>query len=159
MVENRLDDVDTGILDVLQDDARNISTEEIGNRVGVSASTVRNRMKQLEDDGVLVAYQPVIDYRKAGYPFQVLLVCTAPPGNDEVYSELLDLYGVVSVRQTLTSRRNLHVQTVGTDASDILRSTNAVAQLGVEVERTDIVRQVLHRPFNHLHLGDNRNPG
>lgn len=61
-----LDDTDKAILYLLQHDARGITTTEMGDRVGVSASTVRNRIENLEERNVLRGYHPVVDYDKAG---------------------------------------------------------------------------------------------
>lgn len=44
-----LDRTDKAILHVLQDDARNVTTEAIGERVGLAASTVANRLSALEE--------------------------------------------------------------------------------------------------------------
>lgn len=48
-----LDDVDRSILYMLQQDARNSTAQDIADRAGVSASTVRNRIDQLEADGII----------------------------------------------------------------------------------------------------------
>lgn len=47
-----LDNVDRGILHELQYEARNRTAKEIADRVAMSASTVRNRITELEDDGI-----------------------------------------------------------------------------------------------------------
>lgn len=44
-----LDGIDEGILYLLQRDARRITTKEMTEQVGVSASTVRNRIDRLEE--------------------------------------------------------------------------------------------------------------
>ena len=48
-----LDDVDKGIRYFLQEDARGFTTQEMGERVGVSASAVRNRIEACEVSGVV----------------------------------------------------------------------------------------------------------
>ncbi len=63
MVHN-LDDVDRGILHALQQNAREVTAAEMGDLVGTSASTVRNRIDYLED-GVIRGYHPELDYGSA----------------------------------------------------------------------------------------------
>ena len=80
-----LDNVDRGIFFHLQRDARNTTTQEIAETVGVSASTVRNRIEALEDGGIIKGYHPEIDYEAANLPLRVLFVCTAPPTEQSEY--------------------------------------------------------------------------
>jgi len=63
--EATLDEVDRGILFVLQRDARNITIQEITKKVEVSASTVRNRISKLEDTDIIEGYSPQINYEQA----------------------------------------------------------------------------------------------
>ncbi|PSP52404.1 hypothetical protein BRC67_04665 [Halobacteriales archaeon QH_3_68_24] len=69
-----LDNVDRGILYMLQEDARNTTSEDIADKTGVSASTIRNRLERLEDDGVIRGYHPEIDYEAANLPLRVMFV-------------------------------------------------------------------------------------
>ncbi|UPV77100.1 winged helix-turn-helix transcriptional regulator (plasmid) [Halorussus limi] len=53
MSDFALDEVDRGILFALQRDARNTTIDEIPSNVEVAASTVRNRISNLEEAGVI----------------------------------------------------------------------------------------------------------
>ena len=147
-----LDNVDRGILHLLQLDARHTPAQAIGDKTGVSPSTVRNRIEQLEADGVITGYQPSINYEAANFPLQVLFVITAPPTErTEAVENLLDIKGVVDVRETLTGRRNVYVEAVGTTTSDITRMTDAIHELGLNIESSDILKQQRRQPFDHFH--------
>jgi len=146
-----LDDVDRGILHLLQREARHTTSQEIADRVGVSASTVRNRIDALEATGVIMGYHPEIDYEEAGYPLRTLFVVTAPPTErDKAVKDLLEINGVVDVSETLTGVRNIHVETVGTSTRDMVRITNAIHELGMKIESSEILRQRRVQPFNHF---------
>lgn len=146
-----LDQIDRGILHLLQMDARHTTAKEIGDKTGVSPSTVRNRIDRLEADGVITGYQPLIDYEAANLPLQVLFVVTAPPTErTEVVEQLMEIKGVVEVRETLTGRRNIYVETVGTNTEDVTRMTDAIHDLGLEIESSDIMKQRRSRSFNHF---------
>lgn len=147
-----LDNVDRGILHLLQLDARHSTAQEIGDKTGVSPSTVRNRIEQLEADGVITGYKPTIDYEAANLPLQVLFVITAPPAErTEVVEDILDIKGVVDVRETLTGRRNLYVEAVGTTTSDVTRMTDTIHDMGLNIESSDILKQHRRQPFDHFH--------
>jgi len=47
--------------------------------VSVSASTIRNRINQLEDDGMIKGYHPEIEYEAANLPLQITFVLSAQP--------------------------------------------------------------------------------
>ena len=147
-----LDNVDRGILHLLQVDARNTTAQEIAEKTGVSASTVRNRIDQLEADGVIKGYHPELDYEAANLPLRVLFIVTAPPTErSEFVEKLLDIKGVVDVRETLTGRRNIHAEVVGTSTSDITRMTDLIHELGLEIDSSEIMRQRQVQPFDHFH--------
>lgn len=153
MVE--LDNVDRGILHELQVDARNRTAQEIADKVDTSASTVRNRIDQLEADGIIEGYHPKIDYEAASLPLQALFICTAPPTERaEMVDQILDIRGIVDVRETLTGRRNLYVEAVGTGTSDTVRITNALHEIGLSIENTEIISQRRVQPFNHFFFTD-----
>lgn len=148
-----LDDVDRGILYLLQREARTTTTKEIADMVGVSPSTVRNRIDQLESSGVIRGYHPEIDYEAAGLPLQVLFICTAPATErSELAQKVLEVRGVIELREMTTGRRNIHVEVVGTSTADITRITDAIHELGLEIETTELVKQRRIQPFNHFHF-------
>ncbi|MBI2963089.1 MAG: Lrp/AsnC family transcriptional regulator [Deltaproteobacteria bacterium] len=60
-----LDDIDLGILSVLQENCRT-SLAKIGEQVGLSAPSVIERVKKLEDSGVIRGYHAILDARRLG---------------------------------------------------------------------------------------------
>ena len=146
-----LDNVDRGILFELQRDARNTTAQNIADRVGVSPSTVRNRIEHLEDTGVIEGYFPKIDYEAANLPLQVLFVGTSPADvRTEMVEQVLNIRGVVEVRETLTGRRNLFIEVVADNTADMVRISDAIHDLGLSVESSEILRQRRVQPFNHF---------
>ena len=148
-----LDNVDRSILYMLQRDARNTTAQEIADRAGVSASTVRNRIDQLEADGVIRGYHPEIDYEAANLPLQVTFVVSASPKKLDEYSEKIrGVQGVIDVREMLTGRRNIHVDVVGTSTAELTRITDSIHDIGVEIESSEMMRRRHVQPFNHFFL-------
>lgn len=148
-----LDDVDRSILYLLQRDARNTTAQEIADKVGVSASTVRNRIERLEADGIVKGYHPEIDYEAANLPMQVTFVVSVPPTElSELSEQIRGIKGVIDVREMLTGRRNVHADVVGTSTSDVTRITDAIHDIGVEIESSEMLRRRHVQPFNHFFL-------
>ncbi len=150
-MDNRLDEIDRGILHMLQLEARETTAQEIADTVGVSPSTVRNRIGQLEADGIIRGYHPEIDYEAANFPLQVLFICSAPPTErTELAEEVMDVHGVVDLRELMTGKRNIHVDVVGTSTRDVTRITNAIHALGLQIDSSELLQQRRRQPFDHF---------
>jgi len=146
-----LDAVDRGILHALQENAREATAAEMAEAVGVSASTVRNRIDRLESAGVIRGYHPDIDYERAGFQLHVFVLCRVPPAErSALAAELLELSGVVRVRELLTGTETLHVEAVATESAAVDDLLTDITDLGVEVVSSDIVRATHVQPFNHF---------
>lgn len=148
--ESELDDVDRGILHMLQKDARNNTTREIGEAVGVSAGTVRNRIEKLEEANVIRGYLPDINYEKAGYQLVILFTCTATDPSESLAEDVLDLHGVVTVRKLLAGEENYHVEVVGTDTDDVSQIANSIRDCGLEIVRSEVLDEEYVQPFDHF---------
>jgi len=61
-----MDEKDKKIIEALRENSRTPFTE-IAQRIGVSESTIRNRVQALENDGVIKKYTILVDPSKMGY--------------------------------------------------------------------------------------------
>lgn len=148
MSSNVLDDVDRGILYALQRDARNTTTRDIGEQVGVTASTVSNRIAHLEADGIITDYYTVLDYDRAGFPLHVLITGTAPIVEREALAQrALDIPGVVSVRELMVGEGNIRIETVGQSNDDITRIVTELSEMGVSISDEVLVRNQYYHPL------------
>jgi Lrp/AsnC family leucine-responsive transcriptional regulator len=66
------DDIDRKILGLLQEDAR-ISYAELGRRVGLTTPAVIERVRKLEDGGIISGYRADIDTAKIGLPITAFI--------------------------------------------------------------------------------------
>lgn len=67
-----LDDLDRRLLQQLNRDARQ-SFRDLARELEVSTSTVSNRVKRLEERGVVTGYIPVVDQRSVGFDLPVVV--------------------------------------------------------------------------------------
>ena len=74
-----LDDTNRQILNLLQEDAR-LSYSEIGRRVGLTAPAVAERVRRLEEAGIITGYHAAVDPAALGYPVTVYIHVTANDG-------------------------------------------------------------------------------
>ena len=68
-----LDDTDRSIIEVLERDART-SLRRIAEEVDVSLGTVSNRVKKLEETGVIKDYRVILDSEKVGWNLNVVIL-------------------------------------------------------------------------------------
>lgn len=65
-----IDDIDRKILYALSEDAR-LSVERVAERVNLSATPVRRRIRQLEEGGIIRRYTVDLDMKACGYGLQL----------------------------------------------------------------------------------------
>lgn len=146
-----LDEVDRGILHMLQQDARETTAAAMAEETGVSASTVRNRIAHLEAEGVIDSYVPHLDYERAGYQHHMVITCHAPVGKRaEVVEDVMETNGVVTVREMMTGRANIRVEAIGEHSDKVDRITERLNELDLEIRSIDLVKRVRVQPFNHF---------
>ena len=66
------ENLDQKILNALLDDGR-ASLRSLGEDLDVSVTTVSNHISNLEDDGVIKGYAPIVDYSELGYDVTAIL--------------------------------------------------------------------------------------
>ncbi len=67
-----LDEIGRKILAELQENGR-IPFSELGRRVGLSTPAVMDRVRRLEDAGVIAGYRAEVDHSKMGYPIAAFI--------------------------------------------------------------------------------------
>jgi len=93
----KLDDIDFKIINVLQEDSR-LSFNKIASKLGISVGTAYNRIKNLEDKGVLKGYTVLIDPFKLGYTMTALILIQAEGAHIvDVENEIAKNDDVISV--------------------------------------------------------------
>ena len=152
MDEDPLNNLDRRILHLLQVDARGATDTSIASETDVTGTTIHNRIKQLEEQGVILGYNPEINYEQAGYPMRVLFICsTELSQRSEMAEKVLDVRGVVNVREMLAGEENLHVEVVAEGTSDVKESTQQLDDLGLRIITSNILAEEHVQPWNHFH--------
>lgn len=80
---------------MLEHDGR-VSIRAIAQQVGLSSPAVADRIKRLEDDGVLLGYRAVVNPAKVGLPLMVIIRLDTPAQRyKEVVALLSSMRGIV----------------------------------------------------------------
>lgn len=152
MNDDSLNNLDRRILHLLQIDARGASDTDIADETDVTGTTIHNRIQKLEDQGVILGYNPEINYEQAGYPMRVVFICSTDLSRrSEMAEQALEVRGVVNVREMLAGEENLHVEVVAETTSDVKESTKQLDGLGLQIISSNILADEHNQPWNHFH--------
>ena len=105
--ETTLDSTDWQILRELQQDGR-LSYHELGRRVNLSAPAAAERVRKLEDRGVIAGYSAQINPTKVGLPLLAFIQLHCDPGkcllktsSADEYPEILEIHKLSGAHCTL----------------------------------------------------------
>ncbi len=141
--------LDHDIIEELRRDGR-ASLRTVAERLGVSTSTVSHRVKQMEAQGIITGYKPVIDYAKLGYRLTAITKIKAkgtriPDIVDELVREemLVDVYEITGDYDVLVIGKFLDEDMMNREIKRILshpeiESTNTSIVLSVAKEGGDL---------------------
>lgn len=146
-----LDDVDRGILQLLQRDARNSTAVDMAEQIGVSDGTVRNRIDNLEERDIIEGYVPLVNYANAGFQLQIKITCSSRIVDREAHAqEALQIEGVTEVNELMTGQENIEITAVAPTQDDLTRIASSLDEQGVNVESEKLIRHHYFRPFDHF---------
>jgi Lrp/AsnC family leucine-responsive transcriptional regulator len=106
-LETSLDSTDWQILRELQRDAR-LSYNELGRRVNLSAPAAAERVRKLEDRGIITGYAAQVDPAKIGLPLLAFIQLHCDPGkcllktsSADEFPEILEIHKLSGAHCTL----------------------------------------------------------
>ena len=96
---NGLDAVDWRLVELLQEDAR-LSYAELGRRVSLSPPAVAERVRRLEEEGVVTGYHAEVDVARLGFPMQaVIRIIASARMSDQVARQVQEIPEVLECQQ------------------------------------------------------------
>lgn len=147
-MRDSIDEVDEQIIYYLTQDARHTSAPDIAEKVDVSAPTVRNRIRRLEEEGLIEGYHAHVNYERAGSLLTNLFQCSSSSSNrQKLAQQVLDVPGVINVREVMTGKGDLRIKAVGRDTDDLTRISQDITALGLEIDDEDLIHREYFRPY------------
>jgi len=105
------DTIDAQLLGLLKENSR-LSFADLGRRINLSPSAVRERVQKLEDVGVIKKYDIQIDYKKLGYGLEAFILLKVFPGSlKDVLKKIIE-FPEVKEAHRITGNQNLHLKVV-----------------------------------------------
>lgn len=107
----QLDSLNWKILDCLQVNARQ-SNVEIGRKVGISSPAVSERIKKMEDAGIIQSYNTLVSPFETGYQLKALITLRAFMGMLKPFLEKVQTYNEVINCYRITGNENIVMEVV-----------------------------------------------
>jgi Lrp/AsnC family transcriptional regulator, leucine-responsive regulatory protein len=106
-----LDDLNWKILKCLQENARQ-SNSEIGRQVGITSPAVSERIKKMEDAGIIQSYDATISPYEIGYQLKAIITLRAFMGMLKPFMEKVKTYDEVLNCYRITGNENFVMEVV-----------------------------------------------
>ena len=84
-----MDRINLRIIRELSLDAR-VSYSKLAKKVHLSAPAVAERVKKLEDEGVITGYRPIINLEKLGLPIRALIECEVHKASERKLNDVVN---------------------------------------------------------------------
>jgi Lrp/AsnC family leucine-responsive transcriptional regulator len=144
----RLDEIDWHILEELQRDGR-ISYSELGRRVSLTAPAVADRVRRLEEAGVITGFRAEVDAARLGYPITAFIRwtangsdCAALGGIAKDIPEILECHRITG--------ETSYILKVGTTSVGHLEELlDRLMPHGSTITSVVLSSSVVHRPIRH----------
>jgi Lrp/AsnC family leucine-responsive transcriptional regulator len=107
----KIDALNWNILNCLQENAR-MSNAEIGRRVGISSPAVNERVKKMEDAGVITGYKTLISPFETGYQLKAIITLRAFMGKLMPFLSKVKEYDEVLNCYRITGNENIVMEVV-----------------------------------------------
>lgn len=123
------DETDLAIIEELQRDGR-VSVSELGRRIGLSQPATTERVKRLEDKGVISGYRAIIDTTRLGLGMMAIIrVRTTYEHIERCLKQFAQMPQVIEVHR-LTGEDCFHLKVVVPTPAQLETIVDAVARYG-----------------------------
>ncbi len=149
-----MDDIDRRILRELQYNAR-ITNAELAERVGLSPSPCWNRVRSLEQQGVIEKYITIFNQAQIGLPDTVIIEVTLEHHDDEIlrkFAEALEKLPEVVESYLMTGEYDffIKVAVAGTAGYEAFLREKLYKIPGIRHSRTSFTLRCLKRTYSIL---------
>ncbi|MEM9144196.1 MAG: Lrp/AsnC family transcriptional regulator [Bacteroidota bacterium] len=142
-METKLDELNWKILGRLQRNARE-SFADIGRQVGLSAPAVAERVKKMEDTGILLGYRALVSHSHTGHQLKAIITLRAFMGKLKPFLGMVDSLEEVLNCYRITGNENIVMEVILKDQFHLETFIDTLIQYGET--RTHIV--LSHVVFN-----------
>jgi len=128
-LNNKIDDLNWRILKLLQENSR-LSMSNIGREVGLTPPAVAERVKKMEDLGILEGFNAKVSYNLAGYQLKAIITLRAFMGKLKPFLEMVKTLEEVINCYRITGDENIIMEVVLKDQTHLERLIDELIRYG-----------------------------
>lgn len=153
--ERLLDRIGLEILSALQEDGR-ITFSELGKRVGLSSPAISERVRRMEEAGIIKGYRAIVDPEKMGYPITAAIRLSASRERQEELLDFLLERKEVLLCERVTGADSYLLKVIVTNVSHLEALLDSLSKFGQPVTSIVLSVPIDYRPIQKWHNGDER---
>ena len=151
--ERLLDRIGLEILSALQEDGRN-TFSELGKRVGLSSPAISERVRRMEEAGIIKGYRAIVDPEKMGYPITAAVRLSASRERQEDLLAFLKSRKEVLSCERVTGADSFLLTVIVTNVSHLESLLDLLSKFGQPVTSIVLSVPVDYRPIQKWHDGE-----
>ena len=144
-----IDSLNWNILNLLQQNAR-ISNAAIGRKVGISSPAVSERIKKMEDAGLILGYKTLVSPFKADYQLKAIITLRAFMGKLKPFLTKVKTYDQVINCYRITGNENIVMEVVLKNQKQLEGFIDALIVYGETKTQIVLSHVVAHNPIKSL---------
>ena len=144
-----VDDLNLKILKCLQENARQ-SNAEIGRQVGITSPAVSERIKKMEDMGVITGFKAIISPFEMGYQLKAIITLRAFMGKLKPFLEKVKTFDEVVNCYRITGNENIVMEVVLHNQHHLERFIDQIISYGESKTQIVLSHVVSYNPILKL---------
>ena len=144
-----IDPLNWSILNLLQHNAR-ISNAAIGREVGISSPAVSERIRKMEDAGLILGYKTLVSPFKADYQLKAIITLRAFMGKLKPFLTKVKTYQQVINCYRITGNENIVMEVVLNNQKQLENFIDELIVYGETKTQIVLSHVVAHNPIKSL---------
>ena len=144
-----IDSLNWNILNLLQQNAR-ISNAAIGRKVGISSPAVSERIKKMEDAGLILGYKTLVSPFRADYQLKAIITLRAFMGKLKPFLTKVKTYDQVINCYRITGNENIVMEVVLKNQKQLEGFIDELIVYGETKTQIVLSHVVAHNPIKSL---------
>jgi Lrp/AsnC family leucine-responsive transcriptional regulator len=124
-----VDNVDLKLIELLKKNSR-LSFADLGRKINLSPSSVRERVQKMEDEGIIKRYITEIDNKKIGLDLEAFILIKAFPGKLQYAIKTVSKFPEVVQAHRITGNQNIHLKVVVANQVGLQKLLDKLMQFG-----------------------------
>jgi len=124
-----VDTIDYQIIKILQDNGR-IPVKKLAEIVSLTPPAVAERIRKLEESGVILGYRAIVDYRKLGKNIKAIIIVTLSPERRKEFIEFARQNNCILECHHVTGGFSMSIKAIFSDMTELEMLVGKIQQYG-----------------------------